>query len=1525
MASLAESSIASVPLHDLEVLQQQLLRTQPPKTLPAGWDRDATIPAQHRGREQPGANAGGDMHANPRVAYQDKQQEVNSADNGQLIAVIPDSVNVYSAKTSLAANQPSLLTTHSVPEMEAIMQPTPSQEALRATTRAEPFHGYPGGDTQPIESQVYRDYTESMANPAATTPKKTVLSVKVSPDGRGKIYDTVVTERTPQTCGEGETGFIDLAGAWQPPSPIARSASDIEELLVSSQTPTYVSDGVPARIDTPATPAVAGHKRNRSGEILTSRANTTTKTPGFSQLFAGVTTVAVMSNTQMFYQTQAPSSPVPNAPRSDPVVSRPSPNIDHNVALTMSSPTAMMSSPVATSNGRPCSAMGEPRARYTSMRESQEKRAAALRQELGLPAVDENSDEEESQRIRYQQMRLQRLRSDQTMSEIAKLRVPSQLGLQPMSSRKRPALIDLITPARPAYESRVEFEISDDEDTNDEDVRVVEDEREIDSVNGQDEDVPVLEEDGGQASVDEMNEDDVYDELAQTVLRSQPDDLGDLNEDEVRSQVEGGTRLDAPEENAHAQDGQDCGPGDDELPDTCPSTTEIRHSRQLQHLGDVMGASQRTAVADSQPTFENYVHNILKNATKGQSSMASFVPGSQYAGKTSQEQAQLRGVLTGRLPSSPPPLGESSAKSKGSTELPHTHKEEVAPFLDLARSIAGESPRLQEIPESDILDCDGLLPATVEPAVSNPKHKSTESNSIPAPFSTAQTHLSISEPSLAENKSNLSRSPFKALASQHSRVSIESPRRIAGVRRFADIAADPSPPGGSCESEIDVDTIMSDVMTAEDKAFLEAMSSPVNEKINKRRKLMKKASGTSKSAILSPEKVTNATPIQADPAAAKQSQPEPTQPPMVEQHAEKPSTVLQNSPSKANELPISTPADAEPPDGTQESAKKREEAGARAVSQLLSARAMKPKGFGKLKGVQMHTVPHAAQMTGSKKSLRLNCNPKKLKKMPATSMNDGTVSGMRDTREVSNAVPEVAARPADAVQADADLPIAAPTRILALFKGNYNSFYPATWLSTSGDGKRYRVNFDDDTVTEIEAQHVRALDLRVGDAVKVDGVGMRMKTWVIVGFGEALPVNEQHKVGTDLFGRAVVKVRMKTSRNSLPASDAKLQTEAEIADMRISSIYVTHTMWPAFAKRVFHPPETAKCSTSRLATPSTANASPNVETPASRSRRKSVPTSKVAAGRSSHLRDESSLSHLGTGLFSGMAFAISYGSNEAEKAEVTLNIQRNGGMILDSGFDELFELPDLDITSVSSRSKGSPSKGAITPPSARSLRLKTEFANLGFVALIADRHCRRAKYMQALALGLPTLSARWITDSLVTVNGDTDGTPLAWSKYLLPSGESAYLNGAVRSRTISIYHPAQAKLADIIAQRELLLNGDGVLLVASAKKGKATWERRKAYAFLTLALGAGKVKRVNDLQEAKICTDQDKSEWKWIYVDGAVADVQNVLCAGGAKKRKRDQDAGKIDRRAAFVSDGNVKVVNDEFVVQSLILGALVE
>ncbi|KAK5116196.1 hypothetical protein LTR62_008522 [Meristemomyces frigidus] len=1509
MAAVAENSVASVDNRDLAALQVLLLQPRLPIT---------------RGPDAAGAD----------VPHQRDDADDDSA-SAEVVASV-DTVRSPVAPAARPRAPPQLAVTKSASaaETNAVVQRSPLHEPSRSMARPASFHGFPDGDTQPMDSQVYRDHTTSMAARSAmdaVTSPKPVLTVRRSPDGWFETCNTNATERTPHTFVEGETGYIDLLeGGWHADlqaSPGMRSTtSGIDELLASPQTQLQMADAI--RVPTmPETPALAGHKRRSSGEIIGSASQAAMRTPAYSQLFGAFKRPA-MSAAELFGQTQAPSSPIPDGPRSDPVVTRPSPNILERA--TLSSPSIMKSSPLMTMHSRPTSAAtGEPKENYTSMQESDERRRAREMEEGAANRIHQHSDDDDESMMddflqRPKNVGMQRVMSDQTLHNWSKRRAPSRPPSRPSSSRKQDVTIDLVTPAtvrrRPGW---VAFEF--DEVSNDGDV-IAEDEVE----------------NGDTGNVDE--DDDVYDELAQTVLRSQADvpeedeqhgdsSEQDGDEDENGEALQRGEEMEADLDNPGRNPETDNGvPGTPAEPDKAVTAT------------------QRSAVADSQPQHseKRQLENLKGHAP---SSMASFVPGSQYAGRTSEQQALLRdggglrgpnsggkkdSEATSGMPSSPPLPDTGNTAFSNAANASLARREALAGF-QLVHSEPHWEQDEQVIPESDAVLPDAARPRTAEPADQIPANDSN--GVLPAPFSTAQTHLSTSGPSPSKLRATEQKSPFKPLDSQHSRTSVDSPRKLAGARRFAHIAADPSPPDASGEAELDndVDAIMSDILTAEDENFIDIMSSA-----RKRRKLSHRPTLRASSNLISPSKVSatvNPHAIQERRPVVDEVQPITTKSDSCQAQA---STTMQSSASKGNERPMSTPETSDPPKGTQESTRKREQAGAAVVSQLLSARSTgistKLAGRGRKTAAPVEEDVGSKRMdgvgkrrSGSKKSRRGGDRPTDV----PYAQGKVAAAPVPDTKPAADVALSVFI-PSDQTTEDVakkhdlaeSVDLLARNRIFALFKGTPNNFYPATWLEPSSDGIKQTIRFDDQTTINLDAAHISALELREGDRVKVDDAGMRNKVWIVKGFGRVTQTAEERTMGSDVHGHTTVLVYVKAGgRNSMPTSTSTSAEDSTVREVLVNRIYLTPSMWSTFAKREFIPPTMRGRNATRLNTPTSGIQTPDAETPGSRTRRSIIPSFKAAA-QSSHLREESTtIKHPappGSGIFNNMAFAISYGSNESKKREITASIQRNGGAILESGFDELFELASLadqdDKQPIANEQAG--------------LQLKQRFAGLGFVALIADRHSRRAKYVQALALGLPTLSGRWIMDSLALATGGTQSkspttASVDWSRYLLAAGESSYLNGAVRSRTLRPYSAAGAKLADTIVKRETLLGGDGVLIIAS-KKHRA-WERRKAYAFLTLALGAARVRRVNDLVEAKTLLKVEIGRWKWVYVDGPVAEASKVLflSASGATgaKRKREEVAVKVEAKAmvAVSAEGDVRAVNDEFVVQSLILGALVD
>lgn len=296
----------------------------------------------------------------------------------------------------------------------------------------------------------------------------------------------------------------------------------------------------------------------------------------------------------------------------------------------------------------------------------------------------------------------------------------------------------------------------------------------------------------------------------------------------------------------------------------------------------------------------------------------------------------------------------------------------------------------------------------------------------------------------------------------------------------------------------------------------------------------------------------------------------------------------------------------------------------------------------------------------------------------------------------------------------------------------------------------------------------------------------------------------------------------------------------------------------------------------------------------------------------------------GAKIFAGMVFAVSfrsrldhesnsqYKARSALPSELSSKIKSNGGKVLVDGFNELFE-----AAPVKNADRGTPSP---TPQPDEDIRLLSTATDTGFTALIADGHSRKVKYMQALALDLPCIHYTWIT-ACTEKQGLLD-----WSSYLLCAGNSIVLDDATKSRMLMPYDAGSAKLREILVDRPRLLNHSRVLLIMPrAEEGK-----KAAYIFLARVLGAS-LSRVYTIDEAKTqlkARENAGDPYDWVYVDESMdgtaalfAESGSARPLAGTKKRKRRSDASVADAPPPK----KIRTLSNELVVQSLILGRLIE
>ncbi|QGA16723.1 hypothetical protein EYB26_004391 [Talaromyces marneffei] len=477
-------------------------------------------------------------------------------------------------------------------------------------------------------------------------------------------------------------------------------------------------------------------------------------------------------------------------------------------------------------------------------------------------------------------------------------------------------------------------------------------------------------------------------------------------------------------------------------------------------------------------------------------------------------------------------------------------------------------------------------------------------------------------------------------------------------------------------------------------------------------------------------------------------------------------------------------------------------------------------------------------------------------------------------------------------------PIIAPYQVLAFWNGRKRAYYPATFIHAD-EPRRCVVGFVDSGPVHVALGSVKRLQLRVGDAIKVDFPKVPKVTHIIRGFSQQLKPEEltqRNEYGylpvTDIYGYSTVIVAAK-QRKSI-SGGCYLESDQTI-EVPIYSIYLDMILWNQMKGRYFVVPEKVEPAPTVLQTPSR-----GASTPLS-------PGSKLSR---THLT-------IRLGLFSGMVFAISLGDQDAHKGRLVKLISLNGGQILEDGFEELFEYPSNApaVTQPENLSQAGVAEEEVD------FHLASKYENTGFACLIADKHSRRAKYMQALALNVPCLSRRWIEDCV------EQNRIVNWEHYLLPAGESSFLYGAIKSRVLTPVAAEKALFPQTFNARAKLLDGQSVLLVLG--RGK-TEERHKAYIFLMYALGAARIARVLDLKSAKTLLrkqahKKEGPRWDWLYVDHSeeaaaeaiMGDPYETTNTGNKRKRSALLMEVHEDKEAS------PRVISNDLVCQSLILGKI--
>ena len=1394
----------------------------------------------------------------------------------------------------LTASRPQLPCT--VPESQS-----PKGRMSAAGTQSQ-------GDTQAASEWVLNDFTNQSRELRAAR--------RTSTWGRGPA-----TESTSMTCLPGQTGHIDLLGAYGDPSPLDRDASDHEdledELGAMSQLPEVRAEPFPEskRFRQPTTPASMNKKRKRHD--LTSP--TTASTPGRPvNPFAGQPNGAdgLMDPSQLFKATQAPSSPLPTMLPSDGLSDRPSPNFND---MQRPSTADQSSSPIKRPALATTRSVPDPQTKYISMKESQEERDRRRLEETRrrqAEALAESSDDG--------------FESDDSIVRSYNLRRKMELGSHPrfstITADRRPGSNGRVRGQRQGRGRGRGGERGRGLGNTHRDSRSQSDT--ISPSASKPEPVLISDDASPEAALRASESETEHEEDPIQVTTSQVQDLTEENKENIGSsgiQVPGTVSKLRSEtkiiQRSPLMQRARIAVGRNEI--DLPGTASTDKTEEFPK------ASPAFDVANSQPVEKGSHIGTINQAVVPASSPDSraVVPHSQPQGAhitepkrdgTTVQSADSTQELLGSLSRPPrnlpqneadcslasPPMSddEGTQPATSSTEAPshpvrephHTHpdgndKDQLSNATNEApgskvRTAEDQQKHALQLPSSGPINAHSpsIIP---ESSASGAVSRSTRSSPNKAPERPLNNPVCTSPGASDQNNFDHEGSRSTAFGTAHTHAEaaphqshsagafqgeppVESPvRQSSRLRTMTEIAGQPTPSDAIGSIDLDIN-----LMTSEDVEFhsiVSDRSSPVVPAKKRRRGLHGRAVRDDRGNCTSRDSSRVTSPPSSHPAD-------------------------QGGESSVREVENPTSLVEAPADGVDTDKKSPSRAEAPPSAGSIPKLSKTTKGAS-VRPANILTKPSPLRVDTTRNAgLNAPCNHLR-GNSELDQGNDAATTGIGP--QVSDL--------ADAVLA--------PSRVFAHFNGSPSGYYPATCIDVLvGEEPRYKVRFDDGTVDTINAYGVRRLELRKGDNIKIDAPGTRTKAYVVEDLQKrqqpAVPLDPEtpsrrgrkqqtqqfQLCSTDIHGHDTVIVSLKQRQ---PSCDGE-QSRQRIT-FPVSQIYLTSTMWPAFKDRPFTHNFANLGSASVLPTPSERSSTP--ATPSSRTRRAklfALPTARATMPRSD--RD--------TGLFNNMIFAISNIVQDEKRKRITNLVQNHGGRVLALGFDELFDIPRLAMTSTG---KPSPRKANDTE-----FGLKPGMADMGFTCLLADKHSRSAKYIQALALGIPCLSSRWVQDCI------SKQRIVPWDIYLLAAGESTILDGAVRSRQLPYYPAENARLSAMVENRAKLLDGMSVLLIMTKSEEKDM----QNHPLLTYALGAARVCRAASIEAASNTVTDARANgqhWDWVYSHVNEKQAEKVLFGerSTGKKRKRARVEDESD------ANGNVKprIVGHEFLIQSLILGRLVE
>ncbi|KAG8881403.1 hypothetical protein FRB97_009598 [Tulasnella sp. 331] len=405
------------------------------------------------------------------------------------------------------------------------------------------------------------------------------------------------------------------------------------------------------------------------------------------------------------------------------------------------------------------------------------------------------------------------------------------------------------------------------------------------------------------------------------------------------------------------------------------------------------------------------------------------------------------------------------------------------------------------------------------------------------------------------------------------------------------------------------------------------------------------------------------------------------------------------------------------------------------------------------------------------------------------------------------------------------------SRVFAKWSKN-KFFYPGTVVSRSEKTpNKLTVRFDDDTFTDVDVSKVRLGILQLGDVVQVVD---RWRETGVVRDVSGWTKEERWSVEIALKDKDGDEEQMVCEGKNLRVHEKEINRQWDDRMLGVDEVEVSSDVLTGGEQSAEAPPEPEPVSPEPQAHPnrsarrrSSTRAAPVAVVPRSATRRPSG--SGAASGEAKR------------GVFSTIAFVItmhptarSDAAKDRERTSLRQDITQGGGTVYDS-WDSLYTIQGKDgITDRRDVRWIGPRRGVTT------------------VLLLADQPTQTAKYLMALALGVPCVSSAWIKDR-------TAGLDFGWRSYLLAAGRSNYLGTEVSQLFDQAWSTDESLLHDVFRSRIVRrpwMDLRILCVFSGGKRKSGDPQANQRYPQMMVAMGAESVEVVTNVKNASnvICT-----------------------------------------------------------------------